>query len=72
MADCILLAGCPFFNDQMPGLQTAKEMMKQRYCREDNSTCARYMIFKTLGRPKVPADLTPNQVDRARQIITAG
>ena len=72
MADCTLLAGCPFFNDQMQGLQTVKEMMKQRYCREDNSTCARYMVFKVLGRPKVPADLTPNQTERARQIITDG
>jgi hypothetical protein len=72
MADCKLLAGCPFFNDQMQGLETTKELMKQRYCRDDYSGCARFMVFSALGRPKVPADLTPNQVDRAKQIISDG
>ena len=32
MADCELTGGCRFFNDQMPGLETAKDLMKQRYC----------------------------------------
>ena len=72
MADCRLLAGCPFFNDQMQGLETAKELMKQRYCRDDNSGCARYMVFSALGKPKVPADLIPNQADRAKQIVSEG
>lgn len=72
MADCQLLSGCSFFNDRMQGLEVIKDMLKKRYCREDNSNCARYMVFKALGRPKVPADLIPNQADRAKQIISNG
>ncbi len=72
MADCKLLAGCPFFNDQMQGLDAVKDMMKSRYCKGDNSECARYMVFEKLGRPKVPADLSPNQTDRAKQILSSG
>jgi hypothetical protein len=72
MADCELLNGCPFFNDRMQGLEVIKEMLKKRYCKADNSNCARYMVFKALGRPKVPADLIPNQADRAKQIISNG
>jgi hypothetical protein len=30
------------------------------------------MVFKTLGKPKVPADLYPNQQEKAQQIIAAG
>ena len=72
MADCELLKGCLFFNDQMQGLEAAKDMLKTIYCKGDNSTCARYMVFKALGRPKVPADLIPNEFDRAKQIISSG
>ena len=33
-----------------------------KYCKGDNSGCARYMVFKALGREEVPLDLYPNQV----------
>jgi hypothetical protein len=72
MADCELLKGCLFFNDQMEGLVAAKDFLKTRYCKGDNSTCARYTVFKALGRPKVPADLFPNDSERAKQIISNG
>jgi len=71
MPDCELLGGCPFFNDHMKGFDTVKEILKEKYCRQDKSGCARYMVFKALGRPKVPADLIPNQVDWAQQIISS-
>lgn len=61
-----------FFNDRMQGLEAVKDSMKKRYCLGDNSKCARYMIFKSLGKEKVPADLVPNQVERAAAIIQAG
>jgi len=72
MAECELLKGCLFFNDQMQGLEAAKDMLKAKYCKGDNSTCARYMVFKALGRPRVPVDLIPNEFDRAKQIISSG
>ncbi len=71
MADCECLSGCPFFNDRMKGLESIKEMMKLKYCKGDYSACARYMVFKSLGKPKVPADLIPNEVERAKALVAA-
>ena len=69
MPACGCLSNCPFFNDMMMGMDSVKDMMKRRYCHGANARCARYMVFKALGRAKVPADLTPNQTDRAEKII---
>jgi hypothetical protein len=68
MTDCALLPKCIFFNDKMATMPAASEMMKKKYCMKDNGTCARYMVFSALGREKVPADLYPNNVDRARTL----
>ena len=46
--------------------------MKKKYCKEDNSRCARFMVFKKLGKPKVPTDLFPNQIEKATSVIAAG
>lgn len=68
---CELLEKCIFFNDKMANMPSTSEVIKIRYCREDNSECARYMVCKTLGREKVPGDLFPNDLAKARQIIAA-
>jgi hypothetical protein len=70
MTDCELLEGCPFFNDKMKDTQPLGEMYKMTYCLADNSKCARYMVFKQLGRPAVPVDLYPNMIDRANEILS--
>jgi hypothetical protein len=72
MADCTLLAKCIFFNDTMASMPTAADMMKKKYCLKDSSSCARFMVCTTLGREHVPADLFPNNSDRARVIIAKG
>jgi hypothetical protein len=69
MADCELLQGCIFFNDKMQNMPDIAESMKKKYCRGDNSMCARYMVFKVLGGDKVPADLYPGQTDRVDKIL---
>lgn len=69
MAKCELLNGCPFFNDRMGGMPATAAIYKKNYCEGDKSACARYMVFKALGKEHVPADLFPNQVDDARRII---
>jgi hypothetical protein len=69
MADCELLADCPFFNDKMPTTDGLGAMYKNQYCVGDNSRCARYLIFRKLGRPAVPADLYPNMLKRANEIL---
>ena len=73
MADCECLGGCPFFNSKMAqSMSAVAKSMKKRFCLGDNSNCARYQVFKALGKPRVPGDLIPNQSERARQIIAAG
>ncbi|MCD4829102.1 MAG: hypothetical protein K8R90_06705 [Candidatus Cloacimonetes bacterium] len=69
MPDCSLVTGCPFFNDRMKGLEAVKNMLKKKYCHGDFDNCARYMVFKKLGRSAVPADLAPNQQARAKQLL---
>ena len=72
MADCKLLSGCIFFNDKMSNKPGTAEIFKKKYCKGDNSECARFMVFKALGRQKVPSNLYPNQIDRVQEIIAAG
>jgi hypothetical protein len=72
MADCKLLSDCIFFNDKMANKPGTAEIFKKKYCKGDNSSCARFMVFEALGRPKVPKDLFPNQAGRAGEIIATG
>ncbi len=67
--DCECLPACPFFNDRMADMPAMASILKNRYCHGDNTHCARYMVFKALGREAVPADLFPGEEDRARRII---
>ena len=69
MSDCVCLPKCIFFNDNMADMPTTAESMKKRYCLADNSTCARYLVFKALGREAVPGNLYPNNIARAEEII---
>ncbi|WP_319475677.1 hypothetical protein [Marispirochaeta aestuarii] len=70
MAECECLPRCPFFNDKMQNMPSLASMMKKRYCLGDSSECARHIVFLALGSEKVPSDLFPSQVDRARQIVS--
>ena len=44
-------------------------MMKRRFCQGDNSKCARWIVLSKLGPTGVPADLFPNQIERANELI---
>jgi len=69
MADCEMIAKCIFFNDKMANMPAMAEIMKKKYCRGDNTKCARYLVCKKLGKEKVPADLSPAQTDRAQALL---
>jgi hypothetical protein len=69
MADCELIATCPFFNDQMSQMPSMANIIKERYCRGSNTLCARHMVVRMIGREAVPADLYPSQVERADEIV---
>ena len=70
MAQCELIEKCPFFNDLMQNdLSDVIDLMKEAYCRNNNSRCARHMVFETLGTSFVPLDLLPDEFEKAQQII---
>ena len=72
MAECELLAGCIFFNDKMSNMPAMASIFKDKYCKDDNAECARYMVFKALGKEKVPPNLFPNMKDKAKEVISTG
>jgi hypothetical protein len=69
MADCECLPKCVFFNDKMAEMPATAALMKKRYCEGDKSTCARWAVRAALGPTAVPADLFPNQMERAQSLI---
>jgi hypothetical protein len=71
MADCECIGGCVFFNDKMAHKPATAELIKNRYCHSDNSDCARYMVRQTLGKDKVPSDLFPGDLGKAKLIISS-
>ncbi len=71
MAECERLKECSFFQGTMTYKPAISDIFKEEYCLGDSSKCARYMVFKTLGKDKVPADLTPYMMSRAKEIISA-
>jgi hypothetical protein len=69
--DCECLALCPFFAGRMKNMPTTAELLKQQFCRGDWHSCARCTIVKALGRDAVPADLFPDDMERARRVLRA-
>ncbi len=72
MSECELTTTCIFFNDKMADMPSMSSMMKSVYCQDKHETCARFQVVKAVGRAKVPADLFPNQLDRAVHVIKQG
>ena len=72
MKDCELVEKCIFFHDKMENMPATAEIYKNKYCRGNKLECARFTVFKKLGREKVPLDLFPNMMDKAQGIIAAG
>lgn len=70
MADCEILSGCIFFNDRMKNMPTLASIYKERFCKENNEFCARHMVLLALGKDRVPEDLFPAQLERAKKIIS--
>jgi len=70
MPKCECLETCIFFNDKMKDKPITSERYKRIYCLEDNINCARYFIFKKLGKTSVPTDLFPIDMERAKKIVS--
>ncbi|MGA9118804.1 MAG: hypothetical protein WB699_05520 [Bacteroidota bacterium] len=71
MAFCSCISGCPFFNDRMENKPALADMYKKSYCQGAWEKCARFMVLQALGKPCVPTDLFPNQLERATQLLDA-
>ncbi|HVN20548.1 MAG TPA: hypothetical protein VMU05_17310 [Dongiaceae bacterium] len=67
MAECEKLKKCPFFTDKMANMPSVAEVMKRNYCLGDKNLCARYQLAS--AGLSVPADLFPNDIDRARALL---
>jgi hypothetical protein len=71
MAVCEILPKCIFFNEKMKNMPGTTAFFKVKFCQGDNTHCARHMVLTACGRENVPADLFPNQEERAGKVIEA-
>ncbi|MDA3936564.1 MAG: hypothetical protein PF636_06840 [Actinomycetota bacterium] len=69
MESCELTEGCIFFNDKMTDMPSMANMYKKRYCHGDFAQCARFRVFSVHGRESVPADMFPNNAERAEEMV---
>ena len=71
MKKCSITDECPFFNDQLSKIQTAKERegMRRKYCGGGNTTCARYIVAEALGLNEVPENLFPDDLFKLSVIL---
>jgi hypothetical protein len=67
MPDCERLEKCPFFSGHMPDMPAVAELIKLMFCRGDKTQCARYRV--AVAGLQVPADLYPQDQDRANNVI---
>ena len=71
MRRCTITSECPFFNDELSKMHTAKERenLKRKYCGGGNSSCARYIVFEALGLDEVPGNLFPEELFKVSVIL---
>ncbi len=67
MAQCEKLAKCPFFNDHLQNMPAVSGLLKQIYCLEDKTQCARYEVSS--AGLTVPLDLFPDDSPRAKRLL---
>lgn len=70
MSSCKCISQCVLFKNNMQGKPALAKLFKQNYCLNDYADCARYQVFKVLGRESIPSNLFPSHTDRAKEIIT--
>ena len=70
MGECEFIEKCPFFHDLPADKPVEVEVLKKKYCRNNNLNCARYMIANAVGKEKMPPDLYPDEKVVAYEVIT--
>jgi hypothetical protein len=71
MAECEFSSTCLFFGNGLADMPMVSARLKERYCQGNHARCARYVVRKSLGPEGVPADLFPNEYERARRMLSA-
>ena len=71
MAECHFAKSCPFFQGgaSQPS-KTVSAWFRYQYCQGNFVMCARYTIQEALGQNDVPADMLPNEMISAQQILS--
>jgi hypothetical protein len=69
MNKCQVLEDCRFFNDIIENVPSISEALKKQYCLADNSECARFRIFREIGKEHLPDDVFPHEMDKAEKLI---
>lgn len=69
MDDCKWTKMCVFGNDANDSVHAViRNFFRNEYCKKNYAECARFMVYNRLGE-NVPAELLPNQPDKAIGII---
>ncbi len=71
MQICEFHEDCVFFNASAGYSPALNDAMKDRFCRSNNSDCARRKVIEALGRHAVPVDMLPTDYDRLESILSA-
>ncbi len=84
MPQCPYIVHCPYFSNQArtipgvgapcrsyqpPAMRSLAPGYKLKYCASTCYYCARYRVAEALGEMSVPAELRPDQVAYAKEII---
>lgn len=67
--ECELCSSCSFCRKSMGELNGTLKYVRSKYCKKNSEDCARYIVYKALGRDRVPDDLFPGEKERAFKII---
>lgn len=66
---CKYLGRCAFFTKSKLNMPSMLEFYKRKYCLSDYSVCARYKVYSSILKCRVPDDLYPNEVERVEEIL---
>ncbi len=69
MIECPRTSTCPFYQGKLPNMPVTAETLKRRYCQDDHSECAIFLLGEKKGYDKIPPDLYPSQRDRALKLL---
>lgn len=69
MGECEFISKCPFFNGELSGNADSVDEMKEKYCKNNNLNCSRYMVANSIGKELMPPNLYPHEKTRAYLVI---